>query len=110
MLSLNITIFEQKGEKHYFLRYNAWNEVGSKAYRIKDAVTMIDDLKTSLRDLNPKNIETIVLTSEINNEGHEEYNPIGMRTLQELVSRQFPGSSIIYEIPHDTTQPQDYQQ
>lgn len=110
MLNINITVFDNKGEKYYFLRYNAWNRIGCRAYKTTDTLLMINDLKASLSNLNPRHLETIVLTSEINNEGHEEYNPIGMRILYNLISKQFPNSKIIYEISKSTTQSQDYKQ
>jgi hypothetical protein len=100
MLSLNITIFEQNGEKYYFLNYSAWTKTGTRAYKITDHKSMLDNLKESLNDLEPSRLDIIVLTSNVNKDGHEEYNTIGMRALQELISKQFPNSGVIY----DTTQ------
>ncbi len=110
MLSLNITIFEQEGEKYYFLKYSAWTKSGTRAYKITDYKSMITEVKDSLSDLEPGRLDVIVLTSNVKDDGHEEYNPVGMRALQNLISRQFPNSNIIYEIPKSTTQSQYFEQ
>lgn len=109
MLSLNVTIFEQEGEKYYFLKYSAWTKSGIRAYKITDYKPMIADIKDSLSDLEPSRLDVIVLTSNVKEYGHEEYNPVGMRTLQNLISKQFPNSNIIYEIPKSTTQSEYFQ-
>ncbi|GIU69610.1 MAG: hypothetical protein KatS3mg002_0846 [Candidatus Woesearchaeota archaeon] len=96
MLEINITIFEQNNSKYYFLKYSTKTKVGIRAYKIEETKKMIDNLKESLSYQD--NLDMIVIKSEKENFGHEEYNLIGMKKIQSLLSETFPYSKILYII------------
>jgi len=100
MLGINLTVFETGGEKRLMLKYSIAGNAGHRSYRIEQTNFMAKDFRELLKTQKESDMEIIVLTSVVQEEGHEEYNSIGMKETLLFFKNYFRQSKITY----DTTQ------